>query len=86
MYNIEVRSDNVQSIIKLNADDREACCSICVYSKPLAGLNELSCEKKGIVSPEHFCKKFSLDIMAKTAKRNRSLDKSKIAKMDFSID
>ncbi len=76
----------MQSIIKLSSDDREPCCSICVYSKSLAGLKELSCEKKGIVSPEHFCKKFSLDIMAKTAKRNRSLDKSKIAKMDFSID
>lgn len=76
----------MQSIIKLGADDREACCSICVYSKPLAGLNELSCEKKGIVSPDHLCKKFSLDIMAKTAIRKRSLDKDKIEKMDFSID
>ncbi len=76
----------MQSIIKLSADDREACCSICVYSKPLAGLNELSCEKKGIVSPDNLCKKFSLDIMAKTAMRKRSLDKSKIEKMDFSID
>lgn len=76
----------MQSIIKLSQDDRSPSCSCCVYSKPLAGLNELSCEKKGIVAPDHICKKFSLDIMAKTAKRNRSLDKSKIAKMDFSID
>ncbi len=76
----------MQSIIKLSSDDREPCCEICVYSKSLAGLKELSCEKKGIVSPDHLCKKFSLDIMAKTDKRNRSLDKSKIAKMDFSID
>ena len=76
----------MQSIIKLGPDDRAASCSCCVYSKPLAGLNELSCEKKGIVSPDHVCKKFSLDIMAKTARRKRSLDKSKIEKMDFSID
>ncbi|MBR5517668.1 MAG: hypothetical protein IKV86_01415 [Clostridia bacterium] len=76
----------MRSIIKLSEDDRNPCCSICVYSKALAGLNELSCEKKGIVSPDHICKKFSLDIMAKTAIRKRSLDKSKISKMDFSID
>ena len=76
----------MQSIIKLNEDDRAPSCSCCVYSKPLAGLDELSCEKKGIVSADYVCKKFSLDIMTKTAKRNRSLDKSKIAKMDFSID
>ena len=76
----------MQSIIKLGPDDQMPTCSCCVYSKELAGLDELSCEKKGIVSPDHVCKKFSLNIMAKTAKRRRSLDKSKIEKMDFSLD
>lgn len=76
----------MQSIIKLGAEDRQPACSCCVYSKKLPGLNELSCEKKGIVSPDYVCKKFTLDIMAKTAKRKRSLDKSKIEKMDFTID
>lgn len=76
----------MQSIIKLGPDDRNPECSCCVYSKKLPGLNELSCEKKGIVSPNHCCKKFSLDIMSKTASRKRTLDKQKIEKMDFSID
>lgn len=76
----------MQSIIKLGPDDQKPDCSCCVYSKKLPGLKELSCEKKGIVSPDYICKKFSLDIMAKTARRVRTLDKSKIEKMDFSID
>lgn len=76
----------MQSIIKLGPDDVSPACKFCVYSKKLSGLTELSCEKKGIVSPDYVCKKFSLDILAKSAKRKRSLDKSKIEKMDFSID
>ena len=76
----------MQSIIKLGPDDIKPSCSCCVYSKKLAGLNEMSCKHKGIVSPDYICKKFSLDIMAKTARRVRTLDKSKIEKMDFSID
>ncbi|MBR0278050.1 MAG: hypothetical protein IJQ50_06295 [Clostridia bacterium] len=76
----------MQSLIKLNPDERKPCCECCVYSKNLSGLKELSCEKKGIVSPDYVCKKFSLDILKKTAKRKRTLDKSKIKKMDFSID
>lgn len=75
----------MQSIIKLNADEQSPNCSICVYSRKLSGLDELSCEKKGIVSSDYVCKKFSLDIMAKTARRKRFLDKSKIMSEDFSI-
>ena len=53
----------MQSIIKLGPDDQMPTCSCCVYSKELAGLNELSCGKKGIVSPESKIEKmdFSLD-------------------------
>ncbi len=76
----------MRSLIKLNEDDRSPCCEMCVYSKKLAGLNELSCEKKGIVSANNVCRKFSLDILKKTANRKRTLDKDKIKKLDFSID
>lgn len=75
----------VQSIIKLSPDDRAECCEVCVFSKPLGGLRELSCSKKGIVSPDYVCKKFSLDIMAKTARRKRSLDVSRLCPKDFEI-
>lgn len=75
----------MQSIIKLNADEQSPCCRVCVYSRQLSGLNELSCEKKGIVTADYLCKKFSLDIMAKTSRRKRFLDKSKISPDDFSI-
>jgi hypothetical protein len=75
----------VQSIIKLSQEDRAECCEVCVYSKPLGGLKELSCSKKGIVSPDYVCKKFSLNIMAKTARRRRSLNVSHLSPKDFEI-
>jgi hypothetical protein len=68
--------DIMQSIIKLNSDDRPPSCEICVYSRKLSGLKELSCSYYGIVSPDYVCKKFSLDIMAKTARKKRFLDKT----------
>lgn len=76
----------MRSIIKLRPDEREESCSCCVYSEALPGLVELSCSKKGIVAPEYVCKKFTLDIMAKTARRKHTLDTDKIQQMDFSID
>ena len=64
----------MQSIIKLGRDDRPPACAICIYSRAMTGLDELMCAKKGIVSPDYLCKKFSLDITAKTARRKRALD------------
>ncbi|MDR0405591.1 MAG: hypothetical protein LBH54_02220 [Clostridiales bacterium] len=75
----------MQSVVKLNPDEQPPRCGICVYSRELSGLAELSCEKKGIVSADFVCKKFSLDIMAKTVRRKRSLDAKRIAESDFSI-
>jgi len=76
----------MRSIIKLNPDDQQPKCAICVYSKPFAGLTELSCEKKGVVAPDYICKKFSLDIMAKTSRRKHSLGNKGLSADDFSID
>lgn len=76
----------MRSIIKLNPDEQSPKCSLCVYSKPFAGLTELSCEKKGVVAPDYKCKKFSLDIMAKTSRRKHSLELKGLSAEDFSID
>ena len=76
----------MRSIIKLNSDEQKPSCSVCIYSRPMAGLKELSCKKKGVVAPDYYCKKFLLDIMAKTAKRRHSIDKSLFQDEDFSID
>lgn len=62
----------MQSIIKLNTDEQPPSCSVCIYSRKLSGLGELSCLKKGIVSADYLCKRFSLDITAKTARRKRA--------------
>lgn len=75
----------MQSIIKLNSDEQPPSCLVCIYSRKLSGLKELSCEKKGVVSADYICKRFSLDIMAKTARRKRSLDVSRISSDDFSV-
>ncbi|OQB15750.1 MAG: hypothetical protein BWY15_00463 [Firmicutes bacterium ADurb.Bin193] len=75
----------MQSIIKINTDEQKPSCSICIYSRKLSGLKELSCQKRGIVFADFVCKKFSLDIMAKTARRKRGLDRSRIAQEDFCI-
>ena len=64
----------MQSIIKLGQDDRAPGCAICIYSREMAGLTEFLCAKKGVVPPDYVCKKFSLDITAKTARRKRTLD------------
>ena len=76
----------MRSIIKLGPDDQSPKCSVCVYSNPLVGLTELTCAKKGVVAPDHICKKFSLDIMAKTARRKHSLGTKELSAEDFSID
>jgi len=52
----------------------------------MAGLTELCCEKKGVVAPDYLCKKFLLNIMAKTSKRKHSLGTNKLSAEDFSID
>lgn len=71
----------MQRIIKLNSEDKPQSCEVCVYSRKLSGLNELSCSKKGIVSPDYICKKFSLDITAKSARKKRFIEK--ISAEDF---
>lgn len=75
----------MRSIVKLSPDDRPESCEICVYSRSLSGLKELSCSKRGIVSPDYVCKKFSLNIMAKTARRRRSLNTTHFSPEDFEI-
>ena len=74
----------MQSIIKLASDDRPPVCAICIYSREMAGLSELLCDKKGIVPSDYVCKKFSLDITAKTARRKRTLDTPALPE-DFAI-
>jgi hypothetical protein len=71
--------------VKLNPDEQSPTCSICIYSSELAGLKEMACKKRGVVAPDYYCKKFELNILAKSCKRKHSLDKTKIEKMDFSI-
>ncbi|MCK9478621.1 MAG: hypothetical protein M0R40_03850 [Firmicutes bacterium] len=71
----------MQSIIKLNCEEQPQSCAVCVYSRPLSGLAELSCSKKGVVSPDYVCKKFSLDITAKSARKKRFA--KKVSAEDF---
>lgn len=76
----------MQRIIKLGVDDRDPCCEICVFSRKMPGLDDLYCNKKGMVKPAYHCKKFSLDITAKTSRRKRTLNKKDISELDFSIN
>ena len=74
----------MQSLIK-PGEGQAPCCKICIYSRPMAGLEELSCEKKGVVRQDYYCRKFSLDILSKSARRRHSLNKDEISKKDFSL-
>jgi hypothetical protein len=73
----------MQSIIKLGPDEQPPSCAVCVFSRRLSGLREFSCSKKGVVSPDYVCKKFSLDIMAKTARKKRFV--KKVSPEDFQL-
>ena len=75
----------MRSIIKLSADDRPASCAVCVFSRTLSGLSELSCAKSGIVAADYVCKRFELDITAKTARRRRAPDTARLSPDDFEI-
>ena len=45
------------------------CCAYCERATLLAGDDYVLCEKKGVVSPTHLCRRFSYDPMKRIPKR-----------------
>lgn len=75
----------MRSIIKLNPNEQDPVCAVCVYSETReAGL--FCVKRKKEVEGQDTCKKFSLDITAITARRRHSINKEKLNPEDFSID
>lgn len=50
----------------------EKCCKTCFYAKKIYTSPDLLCEKKGIVSSDGFCKKYSYNIFEKPIPKKRS--------------
>lgn len=77
---------DMQSVVNLKQDDKDPCCAFCIHSREIPGQPESRlCSRKGMVTQDYLCRKFSLDITVKTARRIRTLPKRYHAE-DFSIE
>ncbi|MBE6599249.1 MAG: hypothetical protein E7638_07395 [Ruminococcaceae bacterium] len=56
-------------ISKKNDMEIERFCRFCQHSAPLAGEDTVLCQKKGIVSSEYVCGKFTYDPLKREPKR-----------------
>lgn len=66
--------------------DHRPMCLFCTRAKKIPYSEDLLCEKYGAVSPEHSCRKFHYNLIAREARRKKDLNTSKYTAEDFSLD
>lgn len=66
--------------------DHKPMCLFCRHAQKLPYSEDLLCKKHGAVSPEHSCKKFSYNLIARKARRKKEIDTSKYTAEDFSLE
>lgn len=60
-------------------------CYFCEHGKRIPNTSDVICSKKGIVSEEYVCKKYSYDIFKREVKRKANLNTSKFSREDFEL-
>ena len=65
------------------SSDITVSCALCEYANHLQDVNFVLCSKKGVVSADFSCKKFSYDPLKRQPKRIRVL--AEYSSDDFSI-
>ncbi len=61
-------------------------CATCKFGKPLINTDDIMCQKKGLVSAKHICKKYDYNRLLKRPPKKRSVNISKLDENDYSID
>lgn len=66
--------------------DHKPMCLFCVRAKKLPYTEDMLCAKRGVVSREHTCRKFSYNLLAREARRKKEINTEKFTAEDFSLD
>ena len=72
-------------LINMFKDVESPKCYFCEHGKRIPNTSDVICSKKGIVSEEYVCKKYSYDIFKREVKRKANLNTSKFSKEDFEL-
>ena len=59
-------------------------CSYCFFGKAMSD-SEVACKKRGIMSPEGFCRRFKYDPLKREPIRIRYINNSEYSKEDFEL-
>ncbi len=59
------------------------CCAYCEKATPLAGDEYVLCEKRGVVSLTHHCRRFAYDPLKRIPKRMPSMSASANMEIEF---
>jgi len=60
-------------------------CALCNFGKDVETLGGVMCKYKGLVSPEHSCRKFQFDYLRLNPKRRKAPDFEGFTPEDFSL-
>lgn len=66
--------------------DVSKICATCKFGKPLSSMNDIICEKYGLVSQNHTCRHYDYNRLMKRPLKKRSVKTTAFDKNDFSID
>lgn len=66
--------------------DHKPMCRFCTRAKPIPYFGDMLCEKYGVVSEDHVCKKFRYNLLAREVRRKKEVDTTKFSAEDFSLD
>ena len=61
-------------------------CALCNFGHSIETLDGVMCKYKGLVSPEHNCRKFQLDYLRLNPKRRKAPDFEDFTAEDFSLE
>ncbi len=65
--------------------DVSKICATCKYATPLCVVDELMCQKKGLVESNHFCRHYDYNRLMKRPNKKRASVKDKFSSDDFEI-
>ncbi len=66
-------------------EDVSKVCATCKYASSLCAVDELICQKKGLVESNYFCRHYDYNRLLKRPNRKRNLAENKFSAEDFEI-